>query len=773
MFPFFFCRVVAGLVVGLLLLGREPAAAQNLATARYRYWEADPDSLRQVLAGQRADSARLQTLMHLADVSPLVGLEADPTAEETTEAAALSVRLQRPEQRAYRLLASGNRLLTAKDLASALDTLEAAVGAFDRLGRPIPLLLSAMRVLFNDLNRPVARERYYQAKLAYYEQHGATENLAPCHQVLGGYYMYRGDYNQALSHYLQDVALYRSFHRAYSYRQLLPVSSLYAEWGNPAKALQYIQQAVVGLRRQRGDCFYAYKTMAEVYMQQRDYPAALRALDQALVPPKHTSYPLATKQVCVATLRAAVLLAQGHLTRVRPLLQTAQHLADSLHFPLTSASGNLELDATWARYYVAQSDAGRAEMHWLSAYRQAQQRHSTPLRLSYLRELTRFYQQRHQPAPAVRYAVAALALADSLDTNEGALHVARYEIEQADRAQTLRIAGLRLAQVQDAARARRQRLLLGATLAGLALLAGLGFVLWRANRQKQRANALLSQQKAEIQVQRDHTAQALTKLRTTQTQLIQAEKMASLGELTAGIAHEIQNPLNFVNNFADVSAELMAELQEALATSDTAEATALAEDVTQNLGKIHQHGQRAAGIVRGMLEHSRASTGERAPLEINALADEYLRLAYHGLRAKDKSFNAELKTNFAPGLPLVEGVSADLGRVLLNLFSNAFYAVQQRQLAGELGYAPTVEVATEWAGQQVMVHVKDNGTGMSESVQQKIFQPFFTTKPTGEGTGLGLSLAHDIIAQGHGGSLRVESQAGQGSTFHVRLPALP
>ncbi|TFZ62802.1 hypothetical protein E4631_24505 [Hymenobacter sp. UV11] len=513
--------------------------------------------------------------------------------------------------------------------------------------------------------------------------------------------------------------------------------------------------------------------MAEVCIQQRDYPAALRALDQALVPPKHTSYPLATKQVCVATLRAAVLLAQGHLARVRPLLQTAQRLADSLHFPLTSASGNLELDATWARYYVAQGDAGRAELHWLSAYRQAQQRHSTPLRLSYLRELTRFYQQRHQPAPAVRYAVAALALADSLDTNEGALHVARYEIEQADRAQTLRITGLRLAQVQDAARARRQRLLLGATLAGLALLAGLGFVLWRANRQKQRANALLSQQKAEIQVQRDHTAQALTKLRTTQTQLIQAEKMASLGELTAGIAHEIQNPLNFVNNFADVSAELMAELQEALATSDTAEATALAEDVTQNLGKIHQHGQRAAGIVRGMLEHSRASTGERQPTDINALCDEYLRLAYHGLRAKDKSFNAELKTDFAPSLPVVEGVSADLGRVLLNLFSNAFYAVQQRQLAGEPGYAPTVEVATEWAGQQVMVHVKDNGTGMSESVQQKIFQPFFTTKPTGEGTGLGLSLAYDIIAQGHGGSLRVESQAGQGSTFHVRLPALP
>ncbi len=191
----------------------------------------------------------------------------------------------------------------------------------------------------------------------------------------------------------------------------------------------------------------------------------------------------------------------------------------------------------------------------------------------------------------------------------------------------------------------------------------------------------------------------------------------------------------------------------------------------QNLAKITEHEQRAAGIVRGMLEHSRASTGERQATDVNALCDEYLRLAYHGLRAKDKSFNAELKTDFALGLPLVEGVGADLGRALLNLFNNAFYAVQQRQQAnGQLGYAPTVEVATEQVGQQVVVHVKDNGTGMSAAVQQKIFQPFFTTKPTSEGTGLCLSLSHDIIAQGHGGTLTVESRQGESTTFTIVLP---
>jgi two-component system NtrC family sensor kinase len=292
--------------------------------------------------------------------------------------------------------------------------------------------------------------------------------------------------------------------------------------------------------------------------------------------------------------------------------------------------------------------------------------------------------------------------------------------------------------------------------------------------QEQDKQALLAAQnetlEAQVAQRTGELQRSLTDLQSTQAQLIQKEKMASLGELTAGIAHEIQNPLNFVNNFSEVSTELVAELQEALDASDTAEATELASDVAQNLGKITEHGKRAAAIVKGMLEHSRASTGERQPTNINALADEYLRLAYQGLRAKDKTFNAELKMDFAADLPQVEGVGADLGRVLLNLFNNAFYAVQKRQQTGELGYKPTVTISTKRVGGQVEIRVADNGTGMSEAVQAKIFQPFFTTKPTGEGTGLGLSLSHDIIAQGHGGTLTVESHEGQGTTFTISLP---
>jgi len=293
--------------------------------------------------------------------------------------------------------------------------------------------------------------------------------------------------------------------------------------------------------------------------------------------------------------------------------------------------------------------------------------------------------------------------------------------------------------------------------------------------QEQDKQALLASQNETLEVQVAHRTgqlqRSLTELRATQAQLIQREKMASLGELTAGIAHEIQNPLNFVTNFAEVSTELVAELKEAQAAGDTHEATALADGLAQNLGKISEHGKRASSIVRGMLEHSRTSTGARAPTDINALCDEYLRLAYQGLRAKDKTFNATLETDFAPALPLTEGVGADLGRVLLNLFNNAFYAVQQRQLAGEPGYQPTVGVATRHVGSTVEVRVRDNGTGMSEAVQAKIFQPFFTTKPTGEGTGLGLSLSFDIVTKGHGGTLSVQSQAGQGTEFTLLLPA--
>ncbi|MVM29648.1 histidine kinase [Spirosoma sp. HMF4905] len=285
---------------------------------------------------------------------------------------------------------------------------------------------------------------------------------------------------------------------------------------------------------------------------------------------------------------------------------------------------------------------------------------------------------------------------------------------------------------------------------------------------------LVAERTAEITRQKEELEQTVTELKATQSQLIQSEKMASLGELTAGIAHEIQNPLNFVNNFSEVSIELIDELTEeqAKAERDTELEAELLTDLKQNLQKISHHGGRASSIVKGMLQHSRASTGQREPTDLNALTDEYLRLAYHGLRAKDKTFNAVLKTEFDASLGEISMIPQDIGRVLLNLFTNAFYAVQQRQKKGEdSNYQPTVTVSTSCANEEAIITVSDNGTGIPEAVQQKIFQPFFTTKPTGEGTGLGLSLAYDIVTKGHSGTLEVASKEGEGTTFTITLPA--
>jgi two-component system NtrC family sensor kinase len=281
---------------------------------------------------------------------------------------------------------------------------------------------------------------------------------------------------------------------------------------------------------------------------------------------------------------------------------------------------------------------------------------------------------------------------------------------------------------------------------------------------------MVAQRTAEITHQKEALEQTVQELKATQAQLIQQEKLASLGELTAGIAHEIQNPLNFVNNFSEVSMELIDEMNEELAKGDAEEAAAIAEDIKQNLEKIRHHGKRADGIVKGMLQHSRASTGQKEPADINVLADEYLRLAYHGLRAKDKMFNAELITHLDAGLPKVNIIPQDVGRVMLNLFTNAFYATMQKKKLHGSDYKPTVSVTTRVHQDEVVITVRDNGTGIPEDVKDKIMQPFFTTKPTGEGTGLGLSLSYDIIVKGHGGKINVDTAEGEFTEFTISLP---
>ncbi len=365
----------------------------------------------------------------------------------------------------------------------------------------------------------------------------------------------------------------------------------------------------------------------------------------------------------------------------------------------------------------------------------------------------------HDYKNAYEFLDQAYKFKDNLEKLSGKEEVSLLEMQKQ---QELQIAAFneekKLRAAEQSRISFRNKVGLYSLLAGLLIFVLIAGLLWRNSRQKQKANQVLQN--------------TLSDLKTTQAQLVQSEKMASLGELTAGIAHEIQNPLNFVNNFSEVNSELIGEMKEELSKGNIEEAKTIANDIDENEQKIIFHGKRADAIVKGMLQHSRSSSGVKEPTNINALADEYLRLAYHGLRAKDKSFNATMKTDFDATIGNINIIPQDIGRVILNLITNAFYVVNEkktlRQAQGDT-YEPTVSVSTKKINGKVEIKVSDNGNGIPSKVLDKIFQPFFTTKPTGQGTGLGLSLSYDIV-KAHGGELKVETREGEGSVFSIVLP---
>ncbi|HYK47426.1 MAG TPA: ATP-binding protein [Parafilimonas sp.] len=371
--------------------------------------------------------------------------------------------------------------------------------------------------------------------------------------------------------------------------------------------------------------------------------------------------------------------------------------------------------------------------------------------------LSSIYSGRGKTDSAFKYQKLAFAVNDSLFTIEKNNQFQNIGFEEQNRLQELEKDKIK---TEDKIRSY-------ALLAGLGVLLIIGLILYRNNRQKQKANKVLET--------------TLTNLKSTQAQLIQSEKMASLGELTAGIAHEIQNPLNFVNNFSELNDELIQEMKD---ETDVYQIKIIVNDIQQNNEKISFHGKRADSIVKSMMQHSKQTEGVKDLTDINALCDEYLRLSYHGFRAKDKSFNADFKTDFDDSIEKVNFVLQDIGRVLLNLYNNAFYAVSEKakkavglqkeltgtsNLSGRQAYVPTVTVVTKKLTNTIEIRVKDNGHGIPQNIVDKIFQPFFTTKPTGEGTGLGLSLSYDII-KAHGGEIKVETKQGEGSEFIMFLP---
>jgi len=359
--------------------------------------------------------------------------------------------------------------------------------------------------------------------------------------------------------------------------------------------------------------------------------------------------------------------------------------------------------------------------------------------------LVHIYKDQNRPDSALLYLQLANTVKDSLLGLEKIKQLQNIGFDEQ----------LRLQELEKESLQTKSKIRIYSLLGGLGILLIVAVLLFRNNRQKQRSNKVLES--------------TLTNLKATQSQLIQSEKMASLGELTAGIAHEIQNPLNFVNNFSDVNGELLTEMKDELSKGKIEDAIALANTVIENQSKINHHGKRADTIVKGMLQHSRSSNGIKEPTDINTLCDEYLRLAYHGLRAKDSSFNAITKTDFDNSIGQINIIPQDISRVILNLINNAFYAVDEKKKSGDSNYKPTVSISTKKTNGSVEIKVNDNGNGIPQKVLDKIFQPFFTTKPTGQGTGLGLSLSYDII-KAQGGEIKVDTKENEGTEFTIQLP---
>jgi signal transduction histidine kinase len=406
----------------------------------------------------------------------------------------------------------------------------------------------------------------------------------------------------------------------------------------------------------------------------------------------------------------------------------------------------------FGRLYIETKQLDSALIYTLEAQKIAKSTNDIGrLTTGYL-QLATIYKLKNNTELAYDYMTKGKVLSDSLNTSytNKLMQFQNVDFEQK----------IRLQELEKESQQIKSRNKMYALAIGLGLFLLVVIFLYRNNRLKQKANKILET--------------ALDNLKATQTQLIQSEKMASLGELTAGIAHEIQNPLNFVNNFSEVSNEMIQEIKEERKKNkenrDEALENELLDDISSNLEKINHHGKRADAIVKGMLQHSRSSSGKKELTDLNALCDEYLRLSYHGLRAKDKSFNATMKTDFDETIGKIEVIPQDFGRVVLNLINNAFYAVNEKNQLNLEAYEPTISITTKKENDKIIIEVTDNGNGMPSAIMDKVFQPFFTTKPTGQGTGLGLSLSYDIITKAHGGELKVESKENVGTTFRIVLP---
>jgi len=591
-----------------------------------------------------------------------------------------------------------------------------------------------------------------------------ADGEALCTNALGSVYFHVGDYPKALEMYLRYLKLKENTNRrnalAVAY---FNISSVYTEEEDYQHALFYLfkaKQEDIRRKDSSGILFDLY-SLGSVYVRMQKQDSALYYIKQ--------SYEIA-QQLQDKNMMGAILSTFGDVyVSLNNNALAVEYYHRSIPFA-EAIKDNEVLSATYfglAKIFRTTSQLDSTVYYARKALHISKEAPFLKQVLEISTFLANVFKTKNQFDSAFHYQELSIATKDSLFNVENLKKVQNLKFQEQQRQQAIKTAGIEL----------RNKIRLYIVIFASAVLLFIAVVLWRNNKQKQKAYALLEQQKLK-------TEQAYEELKATQHQLIQSEKMASLGELTAGIAHEIKNPLNFINNFSEVNKELLVEMKDEIEKGNMDEVKAIANNLLLNEEKINHHGKRADSIVKGMLQHSRGDTGKKEPTDINALADEYLQLSYHGLKAKDKSFHATIKTEFDESIHEINIVPQEIGRVLLNLFNNAFYSVMEtlRQAQGKAtnlegfknlqsfeNYEPTVFISTKKIGDNVEVKVADNGNGVPQKVLDKIFQPFFTTKPTGQGTGLGLSLSYDIV-KAHGGEIKVESREGEGAEFIIQLP---
>lgn len=706
------------------------------------------DSLKAGLLNGVSTTSEVNTLNKLA-VAYLINNDCDSGLYYSVRSVKMAEALDYKKGKALATFYTGLSLRCKQDYTNAYTSLLEAKNLFEELGNEkyVAKCLKDIGIilLFQD-NKADALRNFFLALNMSEKIKDTTEIMTVLIEISDLFY-FEKNYIKALEYAKRD--------ETYAYSQPLihprevvteQLGYIYTSLNNDSLALKY-QLESLRLSAMQKDTFGIANSYLQLgyyyYDSKNNYELALQYLQKA-----EKMYAVVKDSSGISNShlgQARVYRSSGNAVLALISFKKSLHVAELIHDNYAIADNCIEMGQTLfeAGRYAEALSYFKDNLEVSRLIKQA-----TRIAKAY-KEIGNVYEKLNKPGEALIYLNKFILLQDSINTEMQEDNLMAIEVKRNfDKA----VYENEIEQERDEFRAGVK---IYSLLAVLVVLLLLSFMLYRNIMQKQRA-------KLKIET-------AFEELKATQQQLIQSEKMASLGELTAGIAHEIQNPLNFVNNFSEVSNELIDEMKEKFRNGETEEGYAIADDIKQNLEKVIHHGKRADAIVKGMLEHSRTSSGERLESDINVLCDEYLRLSYHGLRAKDKSFNSSFETEFDPELPKINVVPQDIGRVLLNLINNAFYAVNEKSKDGKEGYKPYVKITTRKTEKGIEISVKDNGNGIPEHIKDKIFQPFFTTKPTGQGTGLGLSLSYDIV-KAHGGELKVVSKEGEGSEFIINLP---